>query len=46
MIKLALHFPTLVKEKELDILDQWKNLLYVKESLKNQIKWQQVFGLN
>lgn len=36
IIKIALYFPTLVNEEELDILeDQWKDLLYVKESLNN-----------
>lgn len=33
--ELAIHFPTLVKEKDLDVLeDQWQDLLSVKESLR------------
>lgn len=33
--KLAVHFPTLIKEEELDALqDQWRDLLYAKETLK------------
>lgn len=36
VLKLALHFPRLVKEEELDVLhDQWGDLLYAKEALRN-----------
>ena len=36
LAKLDLSFPTLVKEDDLDSLDeQWRDLLYFKESLKN-----------
>lgn len=34
LVKLALHFPTLVKEEDLDKLDdQWRDLMYFKTSL-------------
>lgn len=34
ILKLALHFPKLVKEEELDVLqDQWGDLLCAKESI-------------
>jgi len=34
--ELAVHFPTLVKEEDLDVLeDQWQDLLSVKESLRD-----------
>ncbi|KAK3885503.1 hypothetical protein Pcinc_010244 [Petrolisthes cinctipes] len=36
IIKLAVKFPTLIMEEDLDDLqDEWKNLLHFKESLKN-----------
>ena len=36
LLKLALYFPTLVEENYLDQLeDEWKGLLYAKESLKS-----------
>lgn len=36
IVKLAVKFPTLIKEEDLDDLqDEWKDLLHFKESLKN-----------
>ncbi|XP_076054955.1 uncharacterized protein LOC143033422 [Oratosquilla oratoria] len=33
--KLAVHFPTLIKEDELDLLqEQWRDLLYARDTLK------------